>query len=170
MRRPSTVTPWFTTDQLMAWVKEAPDKTAYQRRLAVWLTHSARFPAHRIADLLAISVQAVWKWLWQYNTLGPACLYRTGRGGRRWALMTLEEERAFLAQHLAKADAGDLLTAKQLHPELCRVLGQEVSLDYVYKLLHRHEWRKLAPRPHHTKQDPAASTAFKKNSWKRSKP
>lgn len=170
MRLPSSLTPWFTTDQLMAWVKEAPDKTAYQRRLAIWLTHSARLPAHRIAELLVVSVQSIWKWLGEYNTLGPSGLDRKGRGGRRWALMSLEEEREFLAQHLAQAQSGDVLTAKHLHPALCRRLGQEVSLDYVYKLLHRHEWRKLAPRPHHAKQDPAASAAFKKNSPKRSKP
>lgn len=169
MRKPSPVTPWFTTDQLMAWVKEAPDKAAYQRRLAVWLTHSQGFPAHRVADLLAVSVQAVWKWLGEYNTLGPAGLDRKGRGGRRWSLMSLEDERAFLARHLAQAQSGDLLTAKQLHSELCQTLGQEVSMDYVYKLLHRHDWRKLAPRPHHAKQDPAAAAAFKKNSRKPSK-
>ena len=84
--------------------------------------------------------------------------------------MTLEEERAFLAQFAAQAESGDVLTAKQIHPDLCRVLGQDISMDYVYKLLHRHEWRKLAPRPHHTKQDPAIAAAFKKNSRKPSKP
>jgi transposase len=169
MRLPSNLTPWFTTDQLMAWVKEAPDKAAYQRRLAMWLTHSAKLPAHQVAEMLVVSVQSVWKWLGEYNTLGPSGLDRKGRGGRRWALMSLEEEREFLAQHLALAQSVDVLTAKHLHPALCRKLGQEVSLDYVYKLLHRHEWRKLAPRPHHAKQDPAASVAFKKNSTKRSK-
>ena len=147
MRRPSNVTPWFSTDQLMAWVKEAPDKAAYQRRLAIWLTHAGQLPAHRVADLLVISVQSVWKWVGEYNTMGPAGLDRKGRGGRRWALMTMEEEQAFLARYLAKAQSGDVLTAKQLHPALCRELGQDVSLDYVYKLLHRHEWRKLMPRP-----------------------
>ena len=169
MRNPSVLTPWFTTDQLMVWVREAPDKGAYQRRLAVWLTHSARLPANRIANLLVVSVQAVWKWVAEYNSLGPAGLDRKGRGGRRWALMSLEDERAFLAQFLARAEAGDLLTAKQIHPELCRALGQDVSMDYVYKLLHRHDWRKLWPRPHHAKQDPAAAAAFKKNSRKSSR-
>ena len=57
MRMPSDLTPWFTTDQLMEWVKEAPDKTAYQRRLAVWLTHAGKLPAHRIAELLLVSTQ-----------------------------------------------------------------------------------------------------------------
>jgi hypothetical protein len=31
MRKPSTLHPWLTADRLLAWVKEAPDKTAYQQ-------------------------------------------------------------------------------------------------------------------------------------------
>jgi transposase len=84
--------------------------------------------------------------------------------------MTLDEERAFLAEHLSEAESGDLLTAKQLASALAKKLGQEVSIDYIYGLLHRHQWRKLAPRPHHAKQDPALAEAFKKNSFKHSTP
>lgn len=170
MRKPSSLSPWFSPAQLMAWVKEAPDKAAYQRRLAIWLTHAGPFPAHRVAQLLAVSTQAVWKWLGEYNTVGPGGLDRKGRGGRRWGLMTLDEERAFLAEHLAQAETGDLLTAKQLRPALAKAAGQPVSLDYVYRLLHRHAWRKLSPRPHHAQQDPEVAAAFKKNSRSRSKP
>ena len=170
MRRPSSLSPWFTVEQLVAWVKEAPDKSAYQRRLAIWLTHVGPFAAHRVADLLADSTQAVWKWVSEYNTLGPSGLDRKGRGGRRWGLMSLDEERTFLAEHLAQAEKGDLLTAKQLASALAKKLGHEVSIDYIYGLLHRHEWRKLTPRPHHTKQEAAIMEAFKKNFPKRSKP
>lgn len=170
MRKPSSLSPWFTVEQLVAWVKEAPDKMAYQRRLAIWLTHAGPFAAHRVADLLAVSTQAVWKWVAEYNLLGPSGLDRKGRGGRRWGLMTLDEERAFLAEHLAEAETGDLLTAKQLSSALSKKLGQEVSVDYIYGLLHRHQWRKLTPRPHHTKQDQALVEAFKKNFRKLSKP
>ena len=170
MRIASSLTPWFTSDQLMAWVKESPDKESYQRRLAIWLTHSAKLPAHRVADMLVVSVQAIWKWVGEYNTLGPSGLDRVGRGGRRWGLMSLDEEREFLAGCIAQAESGDVLTAKHIHPALCQRLGQDVSIDYVYKLLHRHDWRKLAPRPRHAKQDPAAAAAFKKNSRKSSKP
>ena len=41
---------------------------------------------------------------------------------------------------------------------------KEVSLAYVYRLLRRHQWRKLGPRPRHVKADPEAQEAFKKNS------
>lgn len=170
MRKPSTLNPWFTPVQLAAWVKEAPDKGTYQRRLAIWLTRAGPFAAHRVAELLAVSTQAVWKWLGEYNTLGPQGLERKGRGGRRWGFLTLEQERAFLAEQLSRAQSGDLLTAQQLRPELSKAVGKQVSRDYVYALLHRHQWRKLVPRPHHAQQDPAQAEAFKKNSPKRSQP
>src|ERR1035437_6718699 len=95
-------------------------------------THAGPFAAHRVADLLAVSTQAVWKWVAEYNSLGPSGLDRKGRGGRRWGLMTLDEERAFLAEHLAEAETGDLLTAKQLSSALSKKLGQEISVDYIY--------------------------------------
>ncbi len=60
-------------------------KGAYQRRLAIWLTEVGPFAAHRVAEFLAISTQAVWKWLGEYNALGPQGLERHGRGGRRRA-------------------------------------------------------------------------------------
>jgi len=39
----------------MAWVKDAPDKAPYQRRLAIWLTHSAKLSADRISELLIVT-------------------------------------------------------------------------------------------------------------------
>jgi hypothetical protein len=44
---------------------------------------------------------------------------------------------------------------------LAKKLGQEVSINYIYGLLHRHQWCKLTPRPHHVKQDPALAEVFK---------
>jgi len=170
MRRPSSLRPWFTVEQLVAWVKESPDKAAYQRRLAIWLTYAGPFAAHRVAELLAVSTQAVWKWVGEYNSLGPSGLERKGRGGRRWGLMTLDQERAFLDRHLAKAESGHLPTARQLSSALSKKLSQEVSIDYIYALLRRHQGHKLTPRPHHAGQDQGPAEAFKKKSRRLSKP
>ena len=168
MRPPAKLEPWFTADQLVAWVQEAPDKASYQRRLAVWLTHLGPFPAAQVGTMLGVSTQAVWKWIADYNRQGPEGLDREGRGGRRWGLLSVEEEQALLGRFAARARTGDIVSAKQLLPEICTVVGREVSLAYVYKLLHRQQWRKLAPRPRHVKQDPAAQAAFKQTSRKRS--
>jgi transposase len=169
MRPPAKLEPWFSAEQLVAWMQEAPDKASYQRRLAVWLTHLGPFPAAEVAAMLGVSKQAVWKWVSEYNQRGPDGLDREGRGGRRWGLLTDEQERAVLERFAVRARSGDIVSAKQLLPEICRVAGREVSLAYVYKLLHRQQWRKLAPRPRHVKGDPAAQAAFKQTSRTRSR-
>jgi transposase len=169
MRLPARIEPWLSTEDLQAWVREAPDKGAYQRRLAIWLTAVERLPAHRVAESLCVSKQAVWLWIAQYNEQGPEGLRRAGRGGRRWAWLAWEEEVRFLAKHQQDAARGQILTAPQLRTELAKLTARRVSLAYVYRLLHRHGWRKLGPRPRHPQAQPTVQERFKKNSPSSSK-
>jgi len=171
MRPPTLIEPWLSTEDLQTWVREAPDKSSYQRRLAIWLTHVGRFAAHQVGEFLCASKQAVWLWISQYNREGPEGLQRQGRGGRRWAYLSAEEEVAFLAQWLERAGRGEVLTAQQLRGQLEKILKRRVSLGYVYRLWHRHGWRKLGPRPRHPQANAQAQARFKKNfpkSWKQS--
>jgi len=163
MRPPAQIKPWLSPEDLAVWVREAPHKDAYQKRLAVWLTYLRR-PAPEIADLLQVSIPAVWLWIRQYNHQGPAGLIRQGRGGRRWSYLSEEEEAELLRSWEERALRGEVLTASHLLPEVEQRVGKKVSLDYVYKLLHRHQWRKLGPRPRHVKADRQAQAEFKKNS------
>lgn len=164
MRSPARLEPWFTTDELAVWVREASTRAAYQRRLAVWLTHLGSYPAWQVAEMLQVSRQAVWLWIGQYNKLGPEGLEREGRGGRRWGYLSWAQEQDLLAGLHEAAQRGEVLTAKALKPRIEEAAGREVSLDYVYRLLRRHAWRKLGPRPRHIKADEDTRQAFKKNS------
>jgi len=164
MRKPAPIKPWLSAEGLQEWVREARRRDEYQRRLAVWLTYIGPFPAHQVATLLGVSKQAVWLWVSQYNHQGPGGLERRGRGGRRWGYLSLEREAALLESLARQAARGQILTAKQVHRECCRATGKSLSLGYVYRLLHRHHWRKLGPRPRHVKASPQAQEAFKKNS------
>ena len=169
MRKPATIHSWLSPEDLQAWVREARGRDEYQRRLAIWLTYLGPFPAHHVATLLGVSKQAVWLWVSQYNRRGPQGLERAGRGGRRWAYLSWEEEVAFLASLQERAQKGQILTVRQIHRQLCQRAGKEVSLGYLYRLLHRHHWRKLGPRPRHVQANPQTQHEFKKNSRKSSK-
>jgi len=162
MRLPARIEPWLSTEDLQVWVREAPDKSAYQRRLAIWLTGVCHLPAHRVAESLCVSKQAVWLWIAQYNQQGPEGLHCAGRGGRRWAWLSWEEEERFLEARQQAASRGQILTAPQLRAGLEKLTGRRVSLAYVYRLLHRHGWRKLGPRPPHPQAQPAVQKRFKK--------
>lgn len=85
-------------------------------------------------------------------------------GGRKRANMSIEEELAFLEPFFEKAKSGGILVAGELHKALEERLGRKVALASAYNLLHRHNWRKLAPDRRHVKADPQAQEDWKKNS------
>ena len=86
------------------------------------------------------------------------------RGGRRNQHMTEQQEREFLAPFLDRARTGGILVVGQVRAELEAMLGHSIALSTLYKLLHRHGWRKLAPDKRHPQSDQQAQEAWKKNS------
>ena len=91
-------------------------------------------------------------------------------GGRRRALMTVEEEKAFLAPWVEQARSAGMLVVSPLRAALAEGLGRKVAPSVVYRLLARHGWRKVAPDTRHPNSDPAAQAEWKKNSRKRWQP
>jgi transposase len=91
-------------------------------------------------------------------------------GGRRNALLTVAEEKEFLAPWLDQAKNGGLVVVSPMRAALAQRLGKTVKASVVYRLLDRHGWRKVAPDTRHPKSDPKAQAAWKKNSPKHWQP
>ena len=91
------------------------------------------------------------------------------RGGRRRQNFTPQEETAVLKPFLEQAREGGILVVGQIKHDLEQALGRPMSLSSVYTLLHRHNWRKLAPDKRHPQSDPVAQDEWKKNSSEPSK-
>jgi len=163
MRNSATIKEWINTQELQGWIQESTDQKDYQKRLAIWLTATESLHAHHVARMLGVSKQAIWLWIAQYNENGPGGLDRVGRGGRRWGFLGLEEESHLLDSLLSEAANGQIITAKQIIPKINKLTGKKVSLAYVYKMLKRHQWRKLRPRPRHVKANLEKQEDFKKN-------
>ena len=86
------------------------------------------------------------------------------RGGRRRENMSKEEETAFLAPFFDKAARGGILIVSEIKRALDERMGRETALASTYNLLHRNNWRKLAPDKIHPKTDVEAQLEWKKNS------
>lgn len=93
----------------------------------------------------------------QAQEAGPAW------GGRRRELLSLEEERSFLAPWAQASAAGGVLVVSPIRAALAQKLGRPVAATVVYRMLERHGWRKVAPDTRHPKSDPQAQEAWKKN-------
>jgi transposase len=87
-------------------------------------------------------------------------------GGRRRQNLTLEQEKEFLEQWVAKAEQGGVLVVPPIHAALEERLNRRVAASTVYRMLARHGWRKVAPDTCHPKRDVNAQEEFKKNSTK----
>ena len=86
------------------------------------------------------------------------------RGGRHREIMSKEEEAAFLAPFFDKAIHGGILIVSEIKIALDKRMGRKTALASTYNLLHRNNWRKLAPDKRHTKTDVDAQIEWEKNS------
>ncbi len=146
MRPPAQIKDWLPIDQMFRWLQEAPNEASHKRRMAIWLTHTGKLHAHKVAEVLGISTQAVWLWIRQYNQAGPAGLARNGRGGRHRSAMSLKQEIELLAPLIQKARAGHPPKPAAIRQIIQDKLEHPVSMSYVYGLLRRHNWADILAR------------------------
>jgi transposase len=83
---------------------------------------------------------------------------------RNRALMTVDEEKPFLEPWGVQAETAGMIIVGPLQAALAEKLNRKLHSSYVYNLLSRHGWRKVAPDSCHPKGDPDKRDAWKKNS------
>ena len=167
MRPAGSIKRWLSIEKMFEWLQSAPDEGSYKRRMAVWLTHTGKLNAPKVAEILGVSTQAVWLWIKQYNQDGPVGLERRGRGGRRWGYMTREQERMVLKDFLSKARSGRKIDVKEVKQAIEGAVGRKVSLPYVYRLLGRHGWSEIVAQSHAGKVEEADEFSRLSRPWLR---
>ena len=125
--------------------------------------------AEEIARHCGVSKATVHDVISTYNRLGVAAVETAGKGGRRHQYLTREEEEQFLAPFFARAEEGELTTTAEIWRAFESRVGHHVDDSTIYRLLNRHGWRKLMPRPRHPKADPQAQEQLKKTLQRRLK-
>lgn len=83
-------------------------------------------------------------------------------GGRRYGYMSVDQERQFLSRFLDQASLGGAVNAGEIKRAFEALVGHKVAKTTIYRMLDRHGWRKIMPRPHHPKSDAKAQKGFKK--------
>jgi transposase len=133
-----------------------------QRWLIIYNAQVDPRPAEEIAKHCGVSKAMVHQVISRYNRLGVVAVETVGKGGRYHDYLSLQEEREFLAPFFARAERGELATAGEIQRAFEARVGQQVAESTIYRLLDRHGWRKLMPRPRHPKASPEAQEQFKK--------
>jgi len=128
---------------------QTKDTADYKRVQCVWLRAAMDLPPDAIARALGLSVNTVRMVQSRYLRYGEEALVGPGRGGRHRENLTVEQENALLRAFTARAETGEVLVVSELKAAYERQVGRKVPKSTVYRLLGRHGWRKVAPRPRH---------------------
>jgi transposase len=162
MSRVSRVLPHLTATEIQEKIAQAPTIRCQQKW---WIIYNASVdprPAAQIAQHTAASLRTVHEVISTYNRLGVAAIETPGRGGRRNNYLSWDEEVAFLEPFMTDAAQGELTTIQRIHNAFEERVGNPVHHSTIYRLLDRHGWRKLMPRPYHPDADKEAQEVFKK--------
>lgn len=151
-----------TVQRLAERLKRAGSHSEYQRIQCVLIRATLGSSAGEIAQLLGWSTATVHVLHSRWAKEGEAIFDVHGRGGRHHQYLTPEQEQELLAPFVQRAQGGGMLTVAEIQQAYRERSGRQVARSTVYRLLERHGWRKVVPRPRHPKADVAAQAAFKK--------
>lgn len=141
-------------------------KADYQRVQCIWLRAVFGMSSDQVGLAVGFSPSTVKK-LWpQYFSEKQEVLIGQGHGGRRRANLSLEAEEKLVGDFFDKSKRGQVLVVNEVKAAYEGAVGHRVPKSTVYRMLARHGWRKIAPRPRHPKADPQKLASFKKNSQK----
>ena len=153
-----------TKRKLVTLLAQASSPAAYERVLCVWLRASLELSCQQIATVVGWHPGSVRNLQARVLREGVAVLEQLGRGGRHRAHLTLAEEEALLADFCLAAGQGGVVEAGPLRVAYETQVEHPVAKSTLYRLLARHGWRKLVPRPYHPDASAEAQQAFKKSS------
>lgn len=161
MARPKTIDPHLV-QQALEVSRQTQDGHQLRQALAVLLPAEINATLDQTARVLGLGRATVVRLQHAFRDrqLSPP---RKVWGGRRRALMSLEEEEEFLRPWAEQAKAGGVLVLSPIRAALAQRLGRKVNRSVVWRFLARHGWRKVAPDTRHPKSDPQIQEAWKKN-------
>jgi transposase len=162
MSKVSRVKPHLTLEEIDARLKHLHEFWRIRRWLVIRHALVEPAPAKDIAVRLGLSVFTVRDLIAAYNRYGPNALETAGKGRRQHAYLSVDEEHTFLSPFLEASQAGHIAIARTIKKAFEDSLGHRIATSTIYRLLHRHQWRKVMPRPKNPRSSPEAQATFKK--------
>lgn len=159
-----------TADEARQRMGSAASQDEFRRWQAVWLAAGEERPNDEIARITGLAVTTV-RWLHaRCRKDGLSSLGDKPVGGRYRFNLSLDQERELLAGFFARASRGQVLIVAEIQAAVSKLVGKTVHSSGIYKLLQRHGWRKIVPRPQHPRSNPALREDFKKTARSRLRP
>ncbi len=153
-----------TTERMRQLPASAHSLSEYRRIRSIYFRAKYGYSAVQIADMVGLKIQTIRNLHAAYLKEGEAVLQLIKKEGRHRSNLSMQEEDALPSGFEVDGKLGDIVEVGQIQRACEQRSGRSVANSTVYRLLHRHGWRKPAPRPQHPKGDEMRIKAFEKTS------
>ena len=147
---------------LEAW-KKSKNTYEYKRLECLKLRFEKNMKLNEISEIVGYNYKAVGNIISKYFKEGLAGILGENRKGGNKRYLSVEEEDLLLKPFLKQAEQGKLLIVAGIHEAYEKKIGHSVPASTIYRMLARHNWRKIVPRSKHPKSKPEEQEAYKKN-------
>ena len=154
------------TDSLEALLSKTKDLTVLKNIQAVYLKARYKLDASSISKITGFSKGYVWQIHSNYRQNGDEAFVFGNKGGIYRRNLTADQEKLLLSNFTSQSDDGHILEISKIKKKYEELAKKEVNKSVVYRMLSRHGWRKIAPRPTHPNNDKILLSTFKKTSPK----
>ena len=140
-----------------------------KRLLCLKLRIVKGFSSKYISEIVGYCASFIDEIISTYNKYGLNGIEAKKQGGNRKNL-TFEQEKELLDSFAKQAENGKMLEVSDIILGYEKLIGRKVAKSIVYKMLKRHNWRKVMPRSQHpNKASMEEIDAYKKKSLKQYK-
>jgi transposase len=139
----------------------------YRKAVAVNIYANTDMSANKIAKLLGTSQSTVSLDIREIIRLAnkeDVEQVKGQWGGRRNSLLTVDEEKQFLAKFEAKVMRGKFISGAAIHNALCDYTDRDLPLSTTLRLLARNNWKKVFSGIPHPYGKPKAQARFREKS------
>ena len=136
--------------EIIAAEKATQDKQI-SRKLRVLMLRYEGMSNQEVGDHLGLCSVRVSQLVSEYKKKGLEAYTKKNYGGNH-RNMSVEEEEDILQQFRERAEAGQVVVAKEIKQAFDEKLGRDTGRGYIYMVLDRHKWRKVMPRSRHPKK------------------
>jgi len=154
----------ISPDEVKLAMKAAKTSADFKRWQIIYLVLTKGVDAKYLADITGYSKANIYAIVQQHNHSKTLDVSTKSRGGRRRALMSIEEETTLMKGLETKALKGQILSFWDIKKLVETKVAKKVSDDFIWDLFKRNGWTKHTPRPHHPKKNQDSQEEFKKNS------
>jgi hypothetical protein len=160
--RPRIKFPPRTVNKMEQLLLATKDLNEYKRIQCIYFRAKFDYDTELISQITGYKKQTINNIFSSFLLNGVKSLKINKKGGRYNEIFTLKEEKELIDEFEKKSKQGGILEVSKIHKACEERANKKIAKTTIYRMLDRHNWRKITPRTSHPKSNEKYIDNFKK--------